>query len=466
MLRLATLFVALAGASASPSAQTYSGRLGAGDGQLGSGEFVDEYSVSVERGEAVRATLTSDAFDTFVIVKSATGAQQEDDDCTEGETTRSCATLVADRTGRVRVLVTSFRPGESGEYQVRIDVAPGETAPPATALGPDDAALQSGELYDSTTIVVAPGEPRRVELRSAAFNTYLIAQGPDGIRQENDDCTQGDTEVSCLTLDVPGEWQLLATSFGPGETGPYTLDDGSARASARSRDGDVRVEDGELSRDDPAAPSGAFSDVYTAVGTGGALVIDLRSSAFDPYLTVEMPGGSRYSSDGHQGARDRSLVVVQTRSGESYRVAVSSAEVGATGAYRLELRDEDAVAAAGIRTETGRLGDGGDRLGDGGDRLGDGRAADRYTFSGVPGQRLRADLTSEAFDTDLVVEPPAGRARRSDGGGRAGHSRIDMDLTEPGFVHRGRDVSRARRGRVPAGARPDRAVRRARLACV
>ena len=121
MIRLTLAALSLL-AAASASAQTYTGRLEAGDDTLASGEYVDEYEVVVSEGQEVSAVVTSDAFDTYVILVAASGAQAEDDDCTEGETTRSCVTLVADEAGVVRVLVTSFAVGETGDYKVAVTV--------------------------------------------------------------------------------------------------------------------------------------------------------------------------------------------------------------------------------------------------------------------------------------------------------------------------------------------------------
>ena len=119
LLPVAVLLLAAGGASA----QTFTGQLQPGDETLTSGEYADEYAVRVARGDTVRAVVTSAEFDTYVIVKSETGEQAEDDDCTEGETTRSCATFVSDVDGEVRVLVTSFQPGETGLYLVTIEAA-------------------------------------------------------------------------------------------------------------------------------------------------------------------------------------------------------------------------------------------------------------------------------------------------------------------------------------------------------
>ena len=121
MLRLTLAAFALflaAGASAQPAA----GRLDAADDTLNSGEFRDEYTVAVRAGDEVSAVVTSEAFDTYVLLVSPTGAQVEDDDCTDGETTRSCVTFTADAEGALRVLVTSFAVGETGAYVVTVTV--------------------------------------------------------------------------------------------------------------------------------------------------------------------------------------------------------------------------------------------------------------------------------------------------------------------------------------------------------
>ena len=229
MLRSTTLFLLLA---ASVSAQTYSGELAEGDGQLNSGELVDEYTVVAARGEVVRAVVTSQAFDTYVILKTAAGQQEEDDDCTEGETSRSCAELAVGESGEVRVLVTSFQTGETGAYEVEISVAlsPSAFAQPLTAapaaLADGDDRLQSGEFYDAVVLLLSAGDRRRIEMRSQSFNPYLIATGPGDARVENDDCVDGDGTHACLVLVAtePGEWRILATSVRAGERGAYTLD--------------------------------------------------------------------------------------------------------------------------------------------------------------------------------------------------------------------------------------------------
>ncbi|MEM1117725.1 MAG: caspase family protein [Bacteroidota bacterium] len=430
-MRFVLLLLTLATTAA--SAQTYSGRLAPGDVTLGSGEFRDEFSVEAGAGETVEAVVTSDDFDTYVILISPSGAQEENDDCTDGETTRSCATLVNDQAGTVRVLVTSYAVGETGAYALSISTASGP-APQrpsggaadaeAGSLGPGDATLTSGEFFDRMPLRLGAGERIAIGLTSSDFDPYLILKSPDGTQEENDDC-DGDVTRSCLeaVASEAGEWEILVTSYRPGETGAYALavDRGGAAPSGS------RVEAGALAPGDTPLTSGEFTDRYTVTGTGGPVVVDLTSTEFDPYLIVEAPGGEQFDNDDHEGSLTRSLLVVDTEAGASYDVVVTSYAVGETGRYRLSIQaDGGGAASDGVRRERGTLASGDDRL-DGGEYV------DKFTFTGVPGQRLQADLTSDVFDTYLVVDPPRGEAiQDDDGGGRTGHSRVEMDLTEPG----------------------------------
>ncbi len=427
------LLAALVLTAASAQSQVYSGALEAGDAQLDSGEYLDEYAVTARAGQTVRAVVTSQAFDTYVIIKSASGDQAEDDDCTANETTRSCADFEVTEGGRVRVLVTSFAVGETGAYEVEITLEDGASRAPASGaepgrLGPGDDTLETGEYADSRTIALEAGQQLSASMTSSDFDTYLAVIGPDGEAQENDDCTEGDFSRSCLEVvaDRGGDYIVMATSYEPGETGRYqlALEVGEGGVGVARIAG--RVETGVLEDGDATLDLGEFVDEYTVNGTGGSLVVDLRSDAFDTYVIVIGPDGQALENDDYQGEINRSLLVADTRDGEPYRVLVTSYAAGETGRYRLELRDEVASVTAGVRTESGVL-----EVGD--EQLDAGEYVDRYTFEAVPGQRLRADLTSDVFDTYVALQTPSGQAfNDDDGGGRAGHSLLDLDLTEAG----------------------------------
>jgi hypothetical protein len=424
--------------------QVFRGALSTDDDTDFDGEFVDTYPIRLAAGQTITATVTSDDFDTWVLVRPPSGDVEFNDDCTEGETTRSCLTYTATAAGQYDVRVTSYAVGETGSYVLTVSgddgggtVRPSDPVPSAGdvtrgTLASGDVTLRSGEYVDTHRVQVQAGQTLSVEVASSDFDTYVMVKTPDGEQEDNDDCTAGDTSRSCLDVmaERSGTYEILVTSFEPGETGVYTLttstDGGSDGAVTQSG---ARFESGMLASGDATLRTGEFADGYSFVGTGGPMIVELTSDDFDTYLIVAPPEGEQFDNDDYEGATNRSLITLQTVAGETYRVTVTSFQAGESGAYDLTIRGEEgggASLASGVRRETGRL-DGSD------EKLRSGEFVDTYSFQGVPGQRIRLDLTSDEFDTFLLVQPPRGEAvQDDDGGGRPGHSRVEMDLTEPG----------------------------------
>jgi len=99
--------------------QTFTGALQAGDGQLTSGEYADSYFFEWTAGGRVRLEADSTDFDTYLILKSPSGAQQDNDDREPGNFNAAIdATL--QETGRWQVMVTSFSSGETGNYTLTV----------------------------------------------------------------------------------------------------------------------------------------------------------------------------------------------------------------------------------------------------------------------------------------------------------------------------------------------------------
>ena len=187
--------------------------------------------------------MTSDAFDPYVILRppscaDAAGAcdgQSDNDDFLAGG--GAYVWRRADEGGRWSVLATSSAPGETGDYEVRYRVA-GEGARPATAgvtldaartergaLGPGDETLESGEYADSFSFVGRAGDRLTADLRSTAFDPYLILQMPNDEQLDNDDW-EGSQEHARLEAELPvdGAYRLLVTTYSVGEAGSYTLE--------------------------------------------------------------------------------------------------------------------------------------------------------------------------------------------------------------------------------------------------
>ena len=124
----------------------------------------------------------------------------------------------------------------------------------------------------------------------------------------------------------------------------------------------VRTERGRLAFGDDLAPGDKYADSYTVrVRPGDALIVDLQSTNFDPYLVLISPSEEAFSNDDWQNSRSRSRIEVDRPEAGTWTVAATSFEARATGAYTLQIatdgssipsgddRTSDAFAAAIIR---------------------------------------------------------------------------------------------------------------------
>ena len=224
-----------------------------------------------------------------------------------------------------------------------------------------DETLGSGEFVDSYEFEGAPGQHVTIDLRSSAFDTYLILKDPAGEQTENDDADDGDVGHSRLDTDLSeaGSYRVLVTSYETGERGPYTLtidpSAGSPRAPQATRDArpltvgtPIR---GELEDGDPVFRTGEHHDTYVFDGDeGDTLRLELTSVEFDTYLGLVTPSGEEIANDDDDGATDRSAIELTLPETGRYRVQATSYAAAETGAYRLALTSSTASVPAARRS--------------------------------------------------------------------------------------------------------------------
>jgi len=106
---------------------TVNGTLAEGDTRLGSGEFTDRYRFTARRGQRIRAEVTAGKFDTYLMLRRPDGSQDDNDDTqVDGATsTNSRIDTVLAEDGEYVLVVTSYRPGETGEYRLSLSPSPG-----------------------------------------------------------------------------------------------------------------------------------------------------------------------------------------------------------------------------------------------------------------------------------------------------------------------------------------------------
>ncbi|MBJ7486113.1 PPC domain-containing protein, partial [Brevundimonas sp.] len=229
-LLMATVALALVGGTAhaqqrlQPGAPAY-GDLRQGDEQLDSGEFVDTWTFQGRAGDRVSLSMTSGDFDPYLLINGPGDFSDENDDGQDGDTSAALdLRLPAD--GIYRVMATSYEPGESGRYTLDFQGGGGGgfggsgsgsgrgpgvgvggsiadrigasarrgqnnvLQPAATvreALERSDSRLSTGEYADGWRFRARRGQTYTLTLQSGDFDAYLVARGPGGLSEDNDD---------------------------------------------------------------------------------------------------------------------------------------------------------------------------------------------------------------------------------------------------------------------------------------
>jgi len=445
------------------------GELSKVDAQLDSGEYADRYTFQGRAGQGVRIRMTATGFDPYLMLRGPGGVSEDNDDEGEGSTDAALA-LTLPSTGTYTISATSYRAGETGRYHLQLmGDNPGQPSPPSSRrgatndaqtirpgsdvrgeLGAGDDALSTGEYVDVWRFNARRGESYVATLSASQFDPYLLVRGPGDLSEDNDDDpAAGGSRNSriAFTAQADGEITVSATSYEPGETGTYRLSlqrDGGGAQPLRSSSsgpavgmGDVRT--GRLENGDGQLESGEFQDIYRFAGRAGQ-ELDLRmtSADFDPYLLLSGPDGFTAQNDDDPAGdtRDSRLLVRLPATGE-YLIGATSYEPGERGAYQLSVLDgagqvaeRSAADNAPVQISIGEPVSGVLEAGD--NTLNSGEYADAYVFTARRGQRIRAELTSSAFDAYIMLSTPSGEQTDNDDGDDGTDSVLDMVLAEDG----------------------------------
>lgn len=346
------------GAKESAALLQVSGQLEESDPILPTGERVDLFEFRAQAGTQVVVDLNSSDFDPYLIVEGPEGKVGENDDF-GGEGDHASVAFQVATTGAYRVGVTSFEPGIFGAYN--LVAREGESLlfdgrSEAGTLDTSDEVDPDGRFLDIYTIEVRAGERLTAHLASRDFDTFLRVEGPGGLREENDDAgSMSESEIT-VSAGEPGVYRIIATSFGAGETGAYSLrfstipdPDAEERAAAPT----LAIGEwarGRLDDRDGTRPSGEPRDFYTVRIPGGRRVaIEMRSVGFDGYLRIEGPNGFQAENDDWRGDLNRSRIEFSAEGTGDYLVTVSSLNVDGRGAYEIGA---EALTVAPIRKGT------------------------------------------------------------------------------------------------------------------
>ncbi|MBW6455402.1 MAG: trypsin-like peptidase domain-containing protein [Trueperaceae bacterium] len=276
------------------------GALGPDNETLDSGEYLAFHEVELTAGAPVAIGLSSAAFDVYLAVLDPSDQIVLEVDDSPGHGSDVAESFVPAASGRFTLVVTSYAPGETGDYLLEVAAASeavGPTAPSALAgdlllsergvLGAAGFTLDGGEYVDVYTVTLAAGVPVWFELSSDAFDVYLVVLGPndDIVLEVDDSAGYGLDVATSLVPPASGEYLVAVTSAFAGESGAYTL---------TARVGEVGPNAGIVGGGTPPAV-GSASGLVGSVAIGEQVRAELAgavgAAAFHTYF-VDVPAGA------------------------------------------------------------------------------------------------------------------------------------------------------------------------------
>ena len=97
------------------------GTLASGDYTLPNGEWSDHYTISVQAGQSISASMTSSDIDTYLVAQMPSGTSEGNDDC-NGDRAQSCINITAQESGDWTIYATSYQADDSGTYDLQLEV--------------------------------------------------------------------------------------------------------------------------------------------------------------------------------------------------------------------------------------------------------------------------------------------------------------------------------------------------------
>ena len=383
----------------------------------------DSYSVAGRSGQTWQISLESVDFDPYLILQNSSGETiAENDDTLDSR--NSLLNFTVPNDDNYRIVATSFGDQGSGSYQLRVqevqDVNPPIIQQATAQLNPNDSVVarsydRQGNAYP---IQGQAGQRLQVNLTSQDLDTYLILQNQAGeVVAEDDDGGDGTNSFLDTVLPTTGTYQVVATSYGEGNTGTYQLSAKEFRQVANPLLAPVTGNLGEGSENVPIRYTKA-GDRYTIEGQAGQSVeIAMESSDFDTYVILQDEQGQQIAfNDDGSDSTNSSLNTVLPSSG-NYRVIATGYGDDSVGAYSLRVSEWQRTGSPLVQT-TGRL-EPTDELLSELDKRGD-----RHTFRGQAGQQVMISLTSSDFDTYMVVQDEQGQVIGTDDDSGEGYNAL------------------------------------------
>ncbi len=189
---------------------------------LGEGE--QRFAIRALANHRVSVSMSSDFFDTYLTLVGPSGQEFSDDDGLGG--TDSFLEIVAPETGTYELYASSYSGTGGGLYTISYREG-GEVRLLACFEGVLDSTAprdSEGLLFRRHSFDGRAGQYVTIDLKSSAFDTYLVLEGPEGyVIAENDDYGPGTDSRISVELEQTGRYTVVASGYWEDSEGPYEV---------------------------------------------------------------------------------------------------------------------------------------------------------------------------------------------------------------------------------------------------
>jgi V8-like Glu-specific endopeptidase len=323
--------------------------------KLNNGANYKSYPVPLKAGGTYTFDLRSNQFDTFLRLEDPDGKKVAEDDDSGGDVN---ARIVyrALRDGEYRVIVTSFKPGQSGRFGLSVREAERRAEPlsgkvdvlqavklPRQVAGVviNELAADRKPLHVNAVVLAKSGRP--------AADTEITLRWAGGVDKMKTDAKGvirwplARERLNDLVLELPpGTRAFIETTDARGLPSAPGFQHDPTKETVKSAGGEiVKQFEGALSPLDglDSERKGSYRHVHEIkLSPGANYTFDLESDEFNGFLRLINTAGKTLAEDDDGGGYLNPRIVFSTNNEGTFRLVVTSCGPKRLGHYRLTVR--------------------------------------------------------------------------------------------------------------------------------
>ncbi len=191
------------------------------------------YTYTIDMKAATKKDKDEPVFDTYLRLEDAAGKQLDEND--DYITTDSQITYKCDTAGEYRVICTTFDDGFTGAYTLTVGGykgGPKKKGDGIVVLN-INGILDANDPLDAKRMTshakmhffnMQANKTYQIDMISTQFDSYLRLEDLKGNQLDEDDDSGGNLNARIIfTAKTAGVYRIIATTFGPNQTGTYEL---------------------------------------------------------------------------------------------------------------------------------------------------------------------------------------------------------------------------------------------------